>query len=73
MADPWDGKVTQEQRDAAVKLAERMARAAGKTQPAVMVMACSMLIELSAMVQFPDAYVDWKIAREMRASGEKQG
>ena len=55
------------QQDDALKLAERMARAAGKTQPAVMVMACSMLLEVSYMAIDPDAWIDWKIARELAA------
>lgn len=71
-SERWDESTTPEQREAAVKLAQSMARAAGKTQPVVMVMACSMLLELSYMARFPDAYIDWKIAREL-AEGVRNG
>jgi hypothetical protein len=57
--------ITPEQRAASAALANRMAKAAGKTHPVVMVMACSMLIELAYMTTFPDAYIDWKIANEL--------
>ena len=70
MTDPWDGKVTPEQRAAAVKLAERMARAAGKTQPAVMVCACVILMETAYMAAFPNAWIDWKIARGLAEASQ---
>lgn len=48
----------------AVRIAERMAKAAGKVNPVVMVAACSMLIECSWMVRDPSGYVDFKIKQD---------
>ena len=56
-------KITQEQRDAAVKLAAKMAKAAGKVPPVVMVMACGMLVETAWMSEDKDSYIDWRIAK----------
>ena len=48
----------------AVRIAERMAKAAGKVNPVVMVAACSMLIECAWMVRDPSGYVDFKIKQD---------
>ena len=50
---------TAEVMDAAATLAQRMAKAAGKVSPVVMVAACDMLIQCSVMVATPDVYIEW--------------
>lgn len=50
----------------AVRIAERMAKAAGKVNPVVMVAACSMLIECAWMVRDPSGYVDFKIKQDAK-------
>lgn len=50
----------------AVRIAERMAKAAGKVNPVVMVAACSMLIECAWMVRDPGGYVDFKIKQDAK-------
>lgn len=47
--------------EAAIALAQRMARTAGKCRPSIMVHASYMLLQCAAMVGQPDAYIDWKI------------
>lgn len=60
-----DKAITKEQSEAAAELAQKMARAAGKVNPVVMVMACSMLIETAWMCRDMDSYVDFKVAKAM--------
>ncbi|ALV06661.1 hypothetical protein [Roseateles depolymerans] len=66
-------QITTEQRADAAVLAQQMAKAAGKTHPVVMVVACSMLIELAYMTSFPDEYIDWKNANDRRAAMSEGG
>jgi hypothetical protein len=54
---------TREQGEAAAELAQKMARAAGKVSPTVMVLACGMLIETAWMARDLDSYVDFKVAK----------
>jgi len=60
---------TPEVLERATVLAHRMAKAAGKVSPVVMVAACDMLIHCSAMVATPDAYIEW--ANKLAASKVK--
>ena len=52
--------------EAAIALAQRMARTAGKCRPSIMVHASYMLLQCAAMVGQPDAYIDWKIKMEAK-------
>ena len=56
-----------EQNEAAADLAQKMARAAGKVNPTVMVLACGMLIETAWMCRDMDSYVDFKVAKHNAA------
>ena len=51
---------------AAAKLAHKIAKAAGKQRPEIMLHACWALIECAAMVGAPDAYIDWRIRMEAK-------
>lgn len=51
---------------AAADLAHKIAKAAGKQRPAIMLHACYMLMECAAMTGAPDAYIDWKIKMEAK-------
>ena len=55
--------ITKEQNEAAAELAHKMARAAGKVNPVVMVLACGMLIETAWICRDMDSYVDFKVAK----------
>ena len=61
--------LTPEQRDQSADLAQRMARAAGKVQPAVMIYACYALMQTAFMAANPDAYIDWRIDIEAKGKG----
>ena len=51
---------------AAADLAHKIAKAAGKQRPEIMLHACYMLMECAAMVGAPDAYIDWRIKMEAK-------
>lgn len=65
-------QVTKEQGEAAAELAQKMARAAGKVQPTLMVLACSMLIETAWMSADASSYVDFKVAKAKRNEANTQ-
>lgn len=50
----------------AAELAHKIAKAAGKQRPEIMLHACYMLMECAAMVGAPDTYIDWKIKMEAK-------
>ncbi len=56
-------QITQADNEAAAVLAQKMARAAGKASPTVMVLACGMLIEMAWMCRDMDSYVAFKLAK----------
>ena len=63
MTEPVLSKSDQQ---AAVDLAHKIAKAAGKQRPAIMLLACYMLMECAAVAGAPDAYIDWKIKMEAK-------
>ena len=65
--------VTAQHNEAAAKLAQKMARAAGTIDPIVMVLACSMLIETAWMCRDMDSYVDFRVAQAKPAIAKAGG
>ena len=53
------GRLLPERADAAVRLAHKMARAAGPQKATTMAQACYMLLCVAALVTDPDGYFDW--------------
>lgn len=53
------GRPMMEQEDAAVKLATKMAKAAGPQRADTMVRACYMLLCTAALVKDPEGYFEW--------------
>lgn len=53
------GRPAPERDDEAVRLAHRMARAAGPQKARVMAQACYMLICTATLVTDPEGYFDW--------------
>jgi hypothetical protein len=63
MTDPALSRADQQ---AAADLACKIAKAAGRQRPAIMLHACYMLMQCAAMTGAPDAYIDWKIKIEAK-------
>lgn len=59
-----DRSLTDAQKSESAALMQRMAKAAGETQPAVMIHACFALMQIALMVANPDAYIEWKTTSE---------
>lgn len=53
------GRLLPERADAAVRLAHKMAKAAGPQKARVMARAAYMLVCCAAMTQDPEGYFDW--------------
>jgi hypothetical protein len=60
------GRLEPERDDEAVKLAHKMARAAGPQKALVMAQACYMLLCTAALVTDPDGYFDWLEKRDAK-------
>lgn len=58
------GRLVEQRTDEAVRLAHKMARAAGPQKAHVMAQACYMLICTAALVTDPDGYFDWLEKRD---------
>ena len=56
--------LSEAQRAESEALTQRMARAAGSVQPAVMLHACYVLMQTAFMAANPDGYIDWRLATQ---------